>query len=349
MKLGPRVLLAWLLLALLVVTPWLTSAGQASGLVPEVQNQEDPARQKAIDFMARMTPEEKVGQLFLVTLPGSTFDDNSQVYDLIANHHVGGIVLLRSNDNFSDSENTLTSVSKLTNALQDAEWRASQQTIASPTNGISFNPQYVPLLIGISQEGNSFPSDQILNGVTQLPSLMSIGATWDPELAQQVGEVMGSELSDLGFNLYLGPSLDVLDVPHIEGGDDMGVRTFGGDPYWVSKLGQAYISGLHQGSENRLAVIAKHFPGRGSSDRSPEEEIATVRKSLAQLQQYELAPFFAVTGNAPSSQASTDGLLVSHIRYQGFQGNIRATTKPVSLDKTALDLIFKRSGTFRLA
>jgi beta-N-acetylhexosaminidase len=36
-----------------------------------------------------------------------------------------------------------------------------------------------------------------------------------------------------------------------------------------------------------------------------------------------------------------DGLLLSHIRYQGFQGNIRATTKPVSFDAAALDLIMK--------
>jgi beta-N-acetylhexosaminidase len=32
-------------------------------------------------------------------------------------------------------------------------------------------------------------------------------------------------------------------------------------------------------------------------------------------------------------------LLLSHIRYQGFQGNIRATTKPVSFDQTAVDLL----------
>jgi beta-N-acetylhexosaminidase len=34
-----------------------------------------------------------------------------------------------------------------------------------------------------------------------------------------------------------------------------------------------------------------------------------------------------------------DGLLVSHIRYQGFQGNIRATTRPVSFDAQALTQI----------
>jgi beta-N-acetylhexosaminidase len=63
--------------------------------------------------------------------------------------------------------------------------------------------------------------------------------------------------------------------------------------------------------------------------------VATVRSSLEQLKQIELAPFFAVTGNAPNSNAMTDALLVSHIRYQGFQGNIRATTRPVSFDPQA--------------
>jgi beta-N-acetylhexosaminidase len=68
-----------------------------------------------------------------------------------------------------------------------------------------------------------------------------------------------------------------------------------------------------------------------------DEEVATVRKSLEQLKQIELAPFFAVTGKAPNSLSMADGVLVSHIRFQGFQGNnIRAATRPVSFDPTAL-------------
>jgi beta-N-acetylhexosaminidase len=130
-------------------------------------------------------------------------------------------------------------------------------------------------------------------------------------------------------------------LPQIDSGEDMGIRTFGGDPYWVGKMGQAYISGLHQGSSHRLMVIAKHFPGRGGSDRAPEEEVPTVRKSLEQLKQIELAPFFSAAGNAASANMVSDGLLVSHIRYQGFQGNIRSTTRPVSSDAAALELILK--------
>ncbi len=89
----------------------------------------------------------------------------------------------------------------------------------------------------------------------------------------------------------------------------------------------------------RLMVIANHFPGRGSADRPSGEEPATVRKSLEQLKQIELAPYFSVTGNAINAESTADGLLVSHIRYQGFQGNIRSTTRPVSFDPQALSQI----------
>ncbi len=78
-------------------------------------------------------------------------------------------------------------------------------------------------------------------------------------------------------------------------------------------------------------VIAQNFPGTGNSDRSPDDEVATVRKSLDQLTQIELAPFFSVTSLAAGDPGRIDGVMVSHIRYQGFQGNIRATTKPISL------------------
>jgi beta-N-acetylhexosaminidase len=56
------------------------------------------------------------------------------------------------------------------------------------------------------------------------------------------------------------------------------------------------------------------------------------------MQQIELVPFFSVT-DAADSASLADGLLVSHIRYRGLQGNIRATTRPVSLDAAALSTI----------
>ncbi|MBN2387158.1 MAG: hypothetical protein JXB85_09060 [Anaerolineales bacterium] len=297
--------------------------------------QADPqARARAM--LAGMTPEERIGQLFLVSFSGTSVDEDSPIYDLIVRHHVGGVILLAENDNFLPAPDSVSGAYQLVSQLQSAEYQSAQSVIPGANVGEASRANYVPLFVGITQMGDGAPSSQILSGLTPLPSQMSIGATWDPALAEQVGTVSGQELAAIGFNLVFGPSLDVLESPEASQGSDLGANVFGGDPYWVGELGSSYVSGLHAGGNGELLVIATHFPGRGSADRPVGEEVATVRKSLEQLKQMELAPFFTVTGEAETPGETVDGLLVSHIRYQGFQGNIRATTRPVSFDAEAL-------------
>jgi beta-N-acetylhexosaminidase len=315
----------------------LTVAASLLQPMPVAQAESKLQVSEAQAILAAMTPEERVGQLFLVTFQGIDTHDQTRIYDLIANYHVGGIILLAANDNFLPEPDTIPTAHQLINALQTIESDATTVSEAGP-NAATDERVYVPLFIGISQEGDGPPHDQILSGLTPLPNPMAIGATWNTDLSQQVGAIAGRELSALGFNLYLGPSLDVVEAPNPSARIDLGPRVFGGDPFWVGEMGRAFIAGVHTGSDHRMMVVAKHFPGRGDSDRSPEEEVATVRKLLDQLKQVELPPFFAVT-NSSDANALVDGLLVSHIRYQGFQGNIRATTRPVSLDESALTAI----------
>jgi beta-N-acetylhexosaminidase len=304
------------------------------------QQQDGSDFRRAQDMLERMTPEERVGQLFIVTFPGTRVGADTEIFDLIYNHYVGGVILLDENNNFPESEDPLHDIWSLVNQIQTNRHSTSQETRIEPDTGAAFNPAFIPLLIGLSQEGDGFPTDQIINRLTPLPSQLAIGATWNPEFSKQVGAVAGKELSALGINLLLGPSLDVNETPRTEGSGDLGIRSFGGDPFWVGEMARAYITGVHEGSQDRIAVVSKHFPGLGSSDRLPENEVATVRKSLEQLKQIELAPFFAVTGNAETPEETTDALLTSHIRYQG-SANIRATTRPVSLDQTALSALME--------
>ena len=300
--------------------------GSAQSFAPEEQVQ---------DLLAKMTPEERVGQLFLVSFQGMDVDSESQIYDLIVNRHIGGVILSAANNNFTDAEDGSMQLLTMIRQLQLNRWAITQPSDTTSSGEENITPTYIPIFVGISQEGDGYPNDQILSGLTQLPNAMAMGATWNRDLVSQVGGVLGQELSTLGVNLLLGPSLDVLENPQAGSGNDLGTRAFGGDPYWVGELGRAYISSVHQSANGKIAVIAKHFPGMGSADRLPVEEVATVRKSLEQLTNFDLVPFFNVTGNVASETATADGLLVSHIRYQGFQGNIRASTRPISLDLQA--------------
>lgn len=326
---------SWLALLALVLG-YLFVLISSSPIYGQDENSEDPAYVKARQLLTRLTSEEKVGQLFLVTMDGREAGENSPIYELITEYHIGGVILKRDNDNFSDDPDILNNTFNLTSRLQAIESNAANQILT--TDSMPSLNDYIPLFIGLSQSGDVNPYDQIISGLTPIPSQMAIGATWNPGLAESAGEILGGELSSLGFNFLLGPSLDVSESTSKESKDDLGVRTFGGDPFWVGEMGKSFISGVKTGSNGRLAVIAKNFPGRGGSDRLPEEEVSTVRKSLEQLKLIELAPFFEVTDLINSTANSiSDGLLINHIRYQGFQGNIRATTKPVSFDQTAIE------------
>lgn len=313
-----------------------------AGLLPLNTAQAAPttqasAEERARQLMASLSAQEKVGQLVLVTFRGTDTGHDSQIRDLIERYHIGGVVLRRSHDNFIGPDNTLEQAWELITALQTIEWEGSQSQAIDQQSGQPYSPSYIPLFVGISQEGDGYPYSQIINGLTHVPNQMTLGATWRPEYAKQVGEIIGQELAALGFNLFLGPSLDILEDPNPDDTGDLGTRTFGGDPFWVGEFGKAFIRGVHAGSENRMALVGKYFPGRGSSDRAPDEEVATIRKTLEQLKQIELAPFFAVTGDAPNPESTIDALMTSHIKYQGLQSNIRATTRPISFDPQAFN------------
>jgi beta-N-acetylhexosaminidase len=286
--------------------------------------QEDDLNSRAQAILSTMSVEDKVGQVFLVAFVGNDTSPGSAIAQLVQNDRVGGVVLLASNSNFYNDSDTPRQVATLANKLQELAMSGSAQ---------------VPLFIAIDHEGDGYPYTRITGGTTPLPNAMALGATWDPKNANDVGQIAGREMAAMGINMLLGPSIDVLDHPRASGQGDIGTRTFGGDPWWVGQMGRAYIEGVHEGSGGRVATVAKHFPGHGGSDRLPDEEVATVDKSIDELKRVELAPFFAVTSDDGTAEAETDALMSSHIRYLGFQGNVRQYTAPISFDAEGMNSI----------
>lgn len=301
----------------------------AGGLAPvSAQQPTDPA----VALLSRMPPAARVGQLLIVTFPGTDTAETSAIYDLIVNERIGGVLLSPENDNILNEGDTPAQVATLTSQLQHLAWDAAQIPLSKEEATLS---PYLPLLIAIRQgERTGLPTLPI-SGTTPLPSLMAIGATWNPANAELVGQIVGAELDALGINMLLGPMLDVLDTPRPGSAADLGTASFGGDPFWVGQMGRAYIRGIHAGSEGRVGIIPGHFPGLGAADRPLSEEVSTVQKSLEQLKQIELAPFLAATGSSEAGERP-EGLLVAPIRYRGFLGNLYASTKPVTFDPQAL-------------
>lgn len=298
-----------------------------SGFYPEAQT-----------LLENLTPAERVGQLFLVSFEGSTLPPEGGLTELINTYHIGGVVLLAEKNNIpppTPQTSTPAQLLQFTNQLQTLALVGQLPPAADPTPTPS-TIQQVGLPLFIATRHNGYSHTEIMSGLTEIPSPMAIGATWKPFYAQQIGEIVGQELTAMGINMLWGPDLDVVDNSLLAttNGNQIGNQSFGGHPYWVSQMGQAYLTGLEVGSQNRLALIATHFPGRGSSDRPTTSEIPTVRKTFDQLRQTELLPFLTSTSHL-------DGLLLTHVRYQGLQGNIRATTPPLTFDPQALSNLFQ--------
>ncbi len=344
---------------LLLFVLLLNSSNPLIVVAQDVADEPDPVIEAIFEAL---TPIERVGQLFMVSFKGDTVDPASDIAELVQTYRIGGIVISAQNGNFSNDADTPLEVLTLTNNLQ----RLAEQsppvvesaegnvltTTTSLTPTISTLP--LPLFIAVDHEGDEFPYTQIRGGMAPIPNLMALGATWNPENAYQVGEVVGHDLSLLGVNMLFGPSLDVLDNPRLGQNNSLGTRTFGGHPHWVGKMGKAYVEGIHQGSEGQLLTIAKHFPGFGSSDREINQGVPTILKSLDDLRAVELLPFFEVTHLNTSENPATlenqadpedqtdlknqagvvDGLMTAHMRYQGLQGNV-----PISLDARNLPAI----------
>jgi beta-N-acetylhexosaminidase len=291
------------------------------------------AQEVSVDqIMSLMTVEERVGQVFMVDFVGTDTSDESSIAELIVEYKVGSVLISESRDNFANlGEVPLArQVSALTNGLQGLAYQGSSRSIDE-------REVFVPLFIAIEHEGNGYPHTQLRSGFTPVPSNMALGASWSEEYAQAAGAMVGQELASVGVNMLLGPVVDVLDSPRSGERGDLGVRLFGGNPYWAGRLAQAYIGGVHQGSGGRVVTIAKHFPGHGGSGRDPESEVATVSKSLEEIRALELVPFAAVTGYRSNDPLeTTDGLLVGHIRSAAFQENMWFFSDPLTLDERGL-------------
>ncbi|MGH8289375.1 MAG: glycoside hydrolase family 3 C-terminal domain-containing protein [Steroidobacteraceae bacterium] len=87
---------------------------------------------------------------------------------------------------------------------------------------------------------------------TSLPSGLATAATWNARLAQRCGAMIGGEARASGFNVLLGPGMDL--VREVRGG-----RSFeyaGEDPWLAGTIAGAQIRGIQ--SQHVIAVV-KHY------------------------------------------------------------------------------------------
>jgi beta-N-acetylhexosaminidase len=208
--------------------------------------------------LARMSLEQKVGQVFMLGFDGTTITATNRA--LIAGLHLGGVTLFGRN---------------IENGQQLAQLDAGLQTIADP----------VPLFISVDQEGGLVV--RVTSGATIFAGNMALGATGDPNLARKVAQASASELLAMGVNMDLAPVVDVNTNPL---NPVIGIRSFGSNVGPVTNLAAETVDALQSAG---VSAVAKHFPGHGDTDVDSHRDLPVVLHSLDRLQSLEFLPFQA--------------------------------------------------------
>jgi beta-glucosidase-like glycosyl hydrolase len=336
---------------------------EATGLPDEeaIRSTVDALIDAQVDYLiGQMGVEDKVGQIFLVHFSGNDTDILSDIAVLIHAYRISGVVLSPSHHNFTNQRgvDTPAEVASLTNRLQALAYghllpnaislvdEADIQQLVENLPSLADKEaeadrpaMNIPLFVGIEQLGDELDVTSLRRDFTELPNQMALGAAWTPELAQAVGRVVGQELTAVGVSLLLGPSLDMLIQPRPDSVGRLGIHMYGGNPYWVSEMGQSYITGIHEGSNRQLLTVVRHFPGQGDVDRLPDQEVATIQGDIEELRYGALAPFKAVTDGEAGNPGNTDMMMPSHMRFSSIQGPGPERIPPLGLSSDLTNLL----------
>lgn len=139
------------------------------------------------------------------------------------------------------------------------------------------------------------------------PTPLAWGASFDPELVEQIGAVIGRSMRELGVHQGLAPVLDVVRDPRWGRVDEC----IGEDPYLVGTVGTAYVRGVQSAG---VDATLKHFLGYSASRAGRNH--APVHAGPREVADVFLPPFemALVDGGARSvmnSYAEVDGVPVA--------------------------------------
>ena len=99
------------------------------------------------------------------------------------------------------------------------------------------------------------PHGHMAVGTTVFPTGIGQASTWDPELLERMGEVMGRELRLQGAQVGYGPVLDIARDPRWSRVEE----TMGEDPFLSGVLGAAVVRGM----QKNVCATLKHLAAYG--------------------------------------------------------------------------------------
>ncbi len=188
-------------------------------------------RQRAQDLLEQMSLDEKMAQVNCLF----PYGDNQAFIEQDMEYGIGQV-------------STLT-VREIESLEEAADWQRELQRKIMEKSGHS-----IPAVFHMEGLCGPFIQDSL-----SFPSGIGRGASWDPELEEKIGKIVGRQELSCGITQVLAPVLD------ISRDSRMGRQgeTYGEDPTLAAAMGTAYVRGIQSQTVDgrRAESVAKHFLG----------------------------------------------------------------------------------------
>ena len=282
MKKKVLVVRCWLLVAVLavfssqLVSPAFAAGKQSKKSVQPIK----PMKEFVDELMAKMTLQEKIGQLNLqvagdIVTGGAV---NTDVGQKIAAGQMGGVFNLKGADKIRELQEVAVNHSRLG----------------------------IPLIVGM---------DVIHGYETIFPIPLALSCSWDLEAVEQSARIAAREASADGINWTYSPMVDIC----VDARWGRTAESNGEDPYLGSRIAEAMVRG-YQGDYSRVDNImacVKHFALYGASEAG--RDYNTVDMSRVRMFNQYLPPYKAAAqagaGSFMSSFNIVDGVPATANRW----------------------------------
>lgn len=251
---------------------------------PKIYGQTTPFKtveKWVLNQLARMSLDEKIGQLFMIDAKGNKNEQQRQkIKKWVVEKHIGGVCFFKGNP-------------------------VDQLSITRELQALS----KTPILIGIDAE---WGLAMRLEKTVKYPWNMTLGAVQNDTLITQMGARIAHHCKRLGVHINFAPVVDVNNNPE---NPIIGSRSFGENPVRVAQKAMALIKGMQA---QNILVSLKHFPGHGDTKTDSHKKMPRLPFKKTRLEKIELYPYKKLFSTA---QKPIDAVMVGHLNVPALTGD----------------------------
>ena len=246
--------------------------------------------------------KEEIGQMIMTGFRGTEVSENSDVYKMIKDIKIGGVVLFDYDIPSSSFPRNIINYEQTKKLVSDIQKYSA-----------------IPLFVAIDAEGGNVNRLARKYGFLPIVSAEKMGRDKTLQTTYKESAELTVELKGLGFNMNLAPVVDVNLNPEnpVIGALE---RSFSSDSKEVARQAKVFIENH---LKNDIVAVAKHFPGQGSATKDSHNETADITNTY---KYEELLPYQNL-----NNEGLLKAVMVAHIINKNIDKNYPATLSPAFL------------------